>query len=92
MKKFRIRLNLFRINLFRITVNFFLTDTCLGIIKSSGLKKFCPNSKFPDKSSAGLARSDCIEIELMLIKSQDSKVHNLVFYGLFFVLINLVKK
>ena len=48
-KKFRIRLNLFRINLFRITVNFFLTDTCIGIIKSSGVRKFFPNSKFLDK-------------------------------------------
>ena len=64
-KKFRIRLNLFRItlvtyisNLFRITVYFFLTDTCIGIIKSSGV--ICPNNKFPDKSSAGLTRLDCI--------------------------------
>jgi hypothetical protein len=55
---FRIR-NKFRINLFRITVNFFLTDTCIGIIKSSGVSKNCPNSKFPDKSSVGLKRFDC---------------------------------
>jgi len=41
-------------------VYFFLTDTCIGIIKSSGVRKFCPNSKFPDKSSAGLTRFDCI--------------------------------
>ncbi len=59
-KKFRLRLNSFqirtkfRIDLFRIKVYFFLTDTCIGIIKSSGVRKFCPNSKFPDKSSAGL--------------------------------------
>ncbi len=38
---------------------FFLTDTCIGIEKSSGVRKFCPNSKFPDKSSAGLTRFDC---------------------------------
>jgi len=65
-KKFRIRLNLFRIrnkfriNLFRITEYFFLTDTCIGIIKSSGEMKLNPNSKFTDKSSAGLTRFDCI--------------------------------
>ncbi len=35
---------------------FFQTDTCIGIVKSSGLRKFCPNSKFPDKRSAGLTR------------------------------------
>ena len=29
------------------------------MIKSSWERKFCPNSKFPDKSSAGLARFDC---------------------------------
>jgi len=45
-EKFRIRLHLFRnrtkfrFNLFRITVYFFLTDTCIGIIKSSGVKKY----------------------------------------------------
>ena len=67
-KKFRTRLNLFRIrtkfrtNLFQITVYFFLTDTCLAIIKSSGTRKFCQNNKFPDKSSAGLTRSDCRSI------------------------------
>ena len=38
---------------------FFLTDTCIGIVKSSGVRKFCSNSKFPDKSSAGLTRFDC---------------------------------
>ena len=38
---------------------FFLTDTCKGIIKSSGVRKFCPSSKFPNKSSAGLTRFDC---------------------------------
>ncbi len=27
---------------------------------SSGVRKFCPNSKFPDISSAGLTRFDCI--------------------------------
>ncbi len=31
-------------------IDFF--DTCIGIIKSSGVRKFCPNSKFPDKGSA----------------------------------------
>ncbi len=30
---------------------FFLTDTCIGIIKSSGVRKFCPNSKFPELDS-----------------------------------------
>ena len=33
-----------------------LTDTCIGIIKSSGVRKF------PDKSSTGLTRFDCILI------------------------------
>jgi hypothetical protein len=62
----RIQLNLYRIrtkvriNLFRITVYFFLTDKCIGILKSLGVRKFCPNNKFPDKSSAGLTRLDCI--------------------------------
>ena len=37
----------------------FLTDTCIGIIKNSGVRKFCPNSKFTDKTSAGLTRFDC---------------------------------
>ena len=60
--KFRIRLNLFRINLLRIAFNFFLTDTCIGIIKSSGVRKFCPNSKFPSKISDGLTWFDCIRI------------------------------
>jgi len=50
------------INLFRIKVYIFLTDTCKGIIKSSEVRKFCPNSKFPDKSSAGLTRFDRIRI------------------------------
>ncbi len=36
-------------NLFQITVYFFLTDTCIGIFKSLGVRKFCPNNKFPDK-------------------------------------------
>jgi hypothetical protein len=36
----------FRINFFRKTVNFFLTETCKGIIKNSGLRKFSLNSKF----------------------------------------------
>jgi len=31
---------------------FFLTDTCKGIIKSSGARKLYPNSKFPDIGSA----------------------------------------
>ncbi len=35
---------------------FFLTDTCIGIIQSSGVRKLCPNKKFPDKSSAELTR------------------------------------
>ena len=39
---------------------FLLTDTCIGIIKSSGVRKFCPNIKFSDKTSAGLTRLDCI--------------------------------
>ena len=52
--KFRIRSNLFRIRTkFRIKVFFFLTDTCIGITQSSGVRKFCPNNKFPYKSSAG---------------------------------------
>ena len=38
---------------------FFLTDVCIGIIKKSGVRKFCSSSKFPDKSSAGLTRFDC---------------------------------
>jgi hypothetical protein len=65
-KKFRIRLHLFRIrakfriNLFRITVYFFITYICICIIKSSGERKFCPNRKFPDKSCAGLLRFDCL--------------------------------
>ncbi len=37
----------------------FLTDTCKGIIKSSGVREFCPNSKFPDKRMAGLTRFGC---------------------------------
>jgi len=41
-------------------VYFLLTDTCIGIIKSSGARKFCPNIKFSDKTSAGLTRLDCI--------------------------------
>ncbi len=28
--------------------------------KSSGVREFCPNSKFPDKRSAGLTKLDCI--------------------------------
>ena len=32
---------------------FLLTDTCIGITQSSGVRKFCPNNKFPYKSSAG---------------------------------------
>ena len=35
---------------------FFLTDTCKGIIKSSGVRKFCPNNKFPNKSSINEVR------------------------------------
>ena len=27
---------------------------------SSGVRKFCPSSKFPDESSAGLTRLDCM--------------------------------
>ena len=46
--------------LFRITVYFFLTDACIGIIKSSGVRKFGSNSKFPDKISSGSVRADCI--------------------------------
>jgi len=38
----------------------FLTETSIGIIANLGVGKFCPNSKFPDKSSYGLTRSDCI--------------------------------
>jgi hypothetical protein len=54
------RLNVFRIRTkFRITVCFFLTDTCIGVLKSSGVRKFRPNSNYPDKSSAGLTRVDC---------------------------------
>jgi len=53
------KIRIFRIKLFRSTVCFFLTDTCIGIIKSSGVRKFSPNNKFPDKSSAGLTRLDC---------------------------------
>jgi len=64
---FRIR-NKFRIDLFRITVNFFLTDTCIGIIKSSGVSKNCPNSKFPDKSSVGLKRFDCNKDYLIRVR------------------------
>ncbi len=41
---------------------FFLTDKCIGIIKISGVRKFCPNNKFPDKSSAGLTRLDCYKL------------------------------
>ena len=73
-EKFRIRSilcrirNKFRINLFRITVNFFLTDTCIGIIKSSGVSKNCPNSKFPDKSSVGLKRFDCNKDYLIRVR------------------------
>ncbi len=37
-----------------------ITDTCIGIIKNLRVGKFCPNSKFPDKSSSGLTRVDCI--------------------------------
>ncbi len=33
---------------------FFLIDTWYGIIKSSGARKFGPNSKFSAKSSAGI--------------------------------------
>ena len=47
---------------------FFLTGTFIGIIKSSGVRKFCPNSKFPDKSSAGLMRFDC-KLKLKLINT-----------------------
>ena len=39
---------------------FFLIDTCIGFIKITGARKFCPNNKFPNKSSAGLTRLDCI--------------------------------
>jgi len=45
-EKFRIQLIIFRIrtkfrfNLFRITVIFFLTDTCIGITNSSGEENF----------------------------------------------------
>jgi len=42
-------------------VYFFLTDTCKGITKSFGVREFCPDSKFTDKSSAGLTRFDCRE-------------------------------
>jgi len=35
--------------------------------KNSGVGKFCPNSKCPDKSSSGLTRSDCIFILVWLI-------------------------
>ena len=72
-KKFRIRLNLFRIwtkfriNLFRIL---FLTDTCIGITKSSEVMAFFPNSKFPDKSSAELTRFDCKDILLLPFKEK----------------------
>ena len=38
---------------------FFQTDTCIGNIKRQGIRKFCPNSKNPDKSRFGLTRSDC---------------------------------
>jgi len=37
----------------------FLTDSCKGIIKNLGVGKFCPNSKFPNKSSSGLTSLDC---------------------------------
>ena len=53
---FRIRTK-FRINLFRMTVHFFLTDTCIGVKK---VREYCLNNKLPDKSSAGLTRLDCI--------------------------------
>jgi hypothetical protein len=43
-------------------VYFFLTDKCIGISKSLGVWKFCQNNKFPDKSSAGLTRLDCIMV------------------------------
>jgi len=43
----------------RLQCIFFLNDTCIDMIKSSGVRKVCPNSKFPDKSSAGLTRFDC---------------------------------
>jgi hypothetical protein len=42
-------------------VYFFLTDTFIGNIKSLGVRKFCPNSKFPDRSSFGFTRFDCSE-------------------------------
>ena len=41
------------------TVFFYITDTYIGIIKSLGVKKFCPNSKYMDYSSSGLTRVDC---------------------------------
>ena len=44
---------------------FFLTCTCIGIIKSSGVWKFYPDSKFPDKISSGL--TDCTNIFLFQI-------------------------
>jgi hypothetical protein len=46
---------------------FFLTGTFIGIIKSSGVRRFCPNSKFPDNSSAGLTRFYCIFTSKKLI-------------------------
>ena len=53
-------LNLFWIRTkFRITVYYFLTCTCLDIIKNSGVIKFCPKRKFPDKSRPVLTRADC---------------------------------
>ena len=62
---------------------FFLTDTCIGIIKSSGVRKFCPNNKFPDKSSAGLTRCDC--------KSRGAK-RNLILFNICVVVAAIVSR
>ena len=40
-----------------VTWYFFLTGTCIDIMKSSGVRNFCPK---PGKNSAGLTRFDYI--------------------------------
>ena len=40
-----------------------ISDTCIycKYYKNSGVGKFCPNSKCPDKRRSGLTRSDCTQ-------------------------------
>jgi len=45
-----------------LTLYFFITNTCKGIMKSSGVRKFCPNSEQKQGNfvRTGLTSVDCI--------------------------------